>query len=393
MPHSPEDDIDALSVAYLAAEGRTQIEIARTLNLSQSAVSRLYKTVRDSHIRTTFCQDKVSADTLQRIQRRTHPHAVEERLKELAREHGQEGPVVHSIFVRADSDELAQFEQFAEGAAPVVHHLLRRVGRSVGVAWGGTLWQTTQRLRSIVERPWREADPIEFIPLCGEPLVDTLDAQRFADRTSSRIASELSKIVNGDRPQPAWLGLVPAFIPRTFSGNDRKVIDRLIDLVPYYGRIFGFRNRKKPSERPLVENLDMILTAAGDSEHPVGFGKGPLLQLNAEEAERLADQIHGDIGGVLIPRLEPRLKKTAPRRNLVAELAHLWTGLKMDHLHLCARQAFGEPGDTGRRPGVILLGYREGLADLVVQAAQKGLVNHLLIGSPLEAAIEKTLAP
>jgi hypothetical protein len=43
----------------------------------------------------------------------------------------------------------------------------------------------------------------------------------------------LSRIVNCENgPRPVWPGLVPAFIPRTFAPRDRKVIDRLIDLVP-----------------------------------------------------------------------------------------------------------------------------------------------------------------
>jgi hypothetical protein len=393
MPESPEEDIDALCVAYLAAQGRTQIDIARTLNLSQSAVSRLYARVKDTYIKTVFCEEKLSAEMSQKVRLRTCPHAVEERLKALAKKYDQEGPVVHSIFIRAGSDEVEQFEQFAAGAAPIVLNLLKQVRKTVGVAWGRTLWQTAQHLRSLVEAPWRATDPINFIPLCGEPLVDTQNAQAYADRTSSRIASELSRIANGDKPRPVWLGAVPAFIPRTFSERDQKVIDRLIDLVPYYGRIFGPRNRKRRHERPLVEDLDMILTAAGDSKHPVGFGKTPLLQLDAREAQELTDQIYGDIGGVLIPKTNPNSKKITSGKSLVGELTHLWTGLKMEHLQLCARQAFAEHGDHGRRPGVTLLGYREGLADLVCQAVQRGLVNHLIIGSALEPTIERALAP
>lgn len=238
MPLSLEDNIDALSVAFLAAEGRTQVEIARALNLTQSAVSRHYTKVKDTYIRTAFCADKLSPDTLQKVRLRTSRRDVEKKLQDLARKYDNEGPVVHSIFIREGSDLAVQFAHFAAGAAPVLYNLMKQARRTVGVAWGSTLWQTTQQFRSVVEAPWRTADPLDFIPVCGEPLVDTVDAKQYADRTSSRIASELSKIVNGENgPRPAWLGLVPAFIPRTFAPRDRKVIDRLIDLVPNYGRI------------------------------------------------------------------------------------------------------------------------------------------------------------
>lgn len=389
-PLKPED-IDALSVAYLAAAGRTQVEIARILNISQSAVSRLFKTVKDTYVRTTFCEDKVTQEVLQEIQRRTKQRALEENLKVFAGEHGKKGPFVHSVFIHEGADRATCFEEFATGAAPVVESLLRQVQRNVGVAWGGTLWQTTQHLREVVESPWRASDPIDFIPLCGEPLVDTEYAQAYADRTSSRIASELSRIVNGEKPRPVWLGAVPAFIPRAFKKGERKVIDRLIELVPRYIRIFGPRDQSTPRGRPVAEDLDMILTSAGDSEHPVGFGKGPLLQLSSEEMRELSARIYGDIGGVLIAKPETTSKRSASRKDLVAELTDLWTGLKLEHLRNCADEAFIEHTGHHRRPGVTLLGFREGLADLVLEAVRHGLINHLIIGSGLEAEVEVKL--
>jgi hypothetical protein len=393
MPDSEAPTIEALCVAYLAAEGKTQIEISHLLGLSQSVVSRLYGKVREEYVRTVFCEERVPYDTLQEIRRRTSSHSLEDGLKKLARMKGHEGPQVHSIFLPEGSDGKPDVEMFAPRAALVVYNLVKQVRKTVGVAWGNTLWQMTQHLRTCVEAPWREDFPIDFIPLCGDPLVDSLEAKRYADRTSSRIASELSKIVNGDEPRPLWLGLVPAFIPRTFSKTERKVIDRFIDLGPHYGRIFGPRNGSKTPERPLAEDLDMILTAAGSSEYPVGFGQGRLLQLEDSEAKVLGEHIHGDIGGVLVPRLDHTAKNSNSGQKLVKELSGLWTGLKMGHLEICARQAFAEHGDQGRRPGVTVLGYRDDLADVVCQAVQRGLVNHLIISSPLESAIEKALAP
>jgi len=384
--------IEALSVAYLAAGGKTQIEIARILGLSQTAVSRMYSEVRTTYVKTTFCEDKVDREVLEKIRRRTSRHHLEDRLKALAEKNGHQGPMVHSIFLPDVSDDAPQVHRFAVEAAPGVYNLLKQVRKTVGVAWGNTLWQTTQHLRTFLEGPWRQDFPIEFIPLCGDPLVDSVKAQRYADRTSSHIASELSKIVNGDGPRPLWLGLVPAFIPRTFNGSERRAIDRFIDLGPHYGRIFGPRNRSQGTERPLAEDLDMILTAAGSSKYPVRFGQGPLLQLEDGAAKMLEDCIHGDIGGALVPKFDQSDKKKAPGQNLVAELNGLWTGLKMEHLKVCAQSAFAEDSGRGKRPGVTLLAYRKELGDVVCQAVRWGLVNHLIIGSPLEAAIENALA-
>ena len=285
MPDANETSIDALSVAYLAAQGKTQIEISRILGLSQSVVSRHYSAVKDKYIKTVFLEDQVKPDTLQEIQRRTSGHGLQDRLQKLAWKHGQEGPQVHSVFLPEDHQGNPNFEMFAPRAAPFVYNLLKQARKTVGVAWGSTLWHTTQHLRTFVEAPWRKDLPIEFIPLCGDPLVDSLVAKRYADRTSSRIASELSKIVNGDELRSVWLGLVPAYIPRTFDKYQREVIDRFIDLSPHYGRIFGPRDGSTPAERPLAEDLDMILTAAGSSEYPGRVWKRPASPTRGQRGE------------------------------------------------------------------------------------------------------------
>ena len=195
---------------------------------------------------------------------------IGDRVAHLAREHGQPAPTVHVVPLGDATESGPQFETFAAHAAIALRDLLEEVGGRVGVAWGSTLWHTTQALRSILpQRPFRERVPIEFVPLCGDPLIDS--QERYADRTSSRIVSELSKAVNGDEPRPAWLGLVPAFIPRTFKRNEIRVIDRLIDLVPQYPRIFGPRIApSRPIAAPIAGDLHMIITAAGSVQAPPG---------------------------------------------------------------------------------------------------------------------------
>ena len=205
----------------------------------------------------------------------------------------------------------------------------------------------------------------------------------FADRTSSRIASELSKTVNDDKaPRPAWLGLVPAFIPRnSFTDKEIKVIERLIDMVPQYGRIFGPRGSART---PVAADLHMILTSAGTAEHPVGFGRSPLLKLETREAKMLAENIWGDIGGVLVPKARGEQTESHP---LVEELTYHWTGLKMEHLGNCSRRAFEQEDPAGARPGVVLLGFGVDRARLVLEAVRRGLVNHLIVSEDLETAI------
>src|ERR1035441_10456042 len=268
--------IDALAAAALAAQGKTQIEIAAALELSQSAVSRLLRDVQDYiRIERSFDWDRLTPTVQQEVRRRMSHREIGDRVAGLAREFGQPAPDVHVVPLEAVTELGPQFDAFAAHAAQVLRDLLEEVRGRVGVAWGSTIWHTTQALRSILpQRPFRERIPIEFVPLCGDPLIDS--QERYADRTSSRIVSELSKAVNGDEPRPAWLGLVPAFIPRTFKRNEIRVIDRLIDLAPQYPRIFGPRIApSRPMAAPIAGDLHMIITAAGPSKRPLGFGRNP----------------------------------------------------------------------------------------------------------------------
>jgi hypothetical protein len=387
--------IDALAVAALSAEGKTQAEISKALELSQSAVSRLLRSVQEDYIQVErkFLWEKLEKPLEQDVRRRLSHREIGDRLACLARNHGQPAP---SVFVApmVEVTEIGpQFDAFAAQAAMILRDLLEHVGGRVGVAWGSTLWHTTQALRSILpQRPYRERMPIEFVPLCGDPLIDS--QERYADRTSSRIVSELSKAVNGDEPRPIWLGLVPAYIPRTFKKqNQIEVINQLIDLAPQYPRIFGPRTKPPhPMPAPIADDLHMIITAAGPSKRPLGFGRNPLLGLNDNEYKLLAEYIYGDIGGVLLPRLPNVAKKTSRKpqpHRLVKDLTRRWTGLRIEHLKACAARAFSEQSRS--RPGVTLLSFGASHVEVVLEAVRQGLANQLILGSDLEEAMLKVL--
>jgi hypothetical protein len=394
MPIPRKVTIDALAAAALAAQGKTQIQIAATLDLSQSAVSRLLKDVQDYiSIERRFRWERLAPPMEQEVRKRISHREIGDRVAQLAQEHKHPAPTVCVVPMGEVAEIGAKFDTFAAHAAMELRDLLEEVGGRVGVAWGSTLWHTIQALRSILpQRPFRVRTPIEFVPLCGDPLIDW--PERYADRTSSRIVSDLSKAVNGDESQPAWLGLVPAFIPSLFKRNEEiRVIDRLIDMVPHYPRIFGPRIApSRPMPAPIAGDLHMIITAAGPAKRPRGFGRNPLLGLSDSESRLLTENIYGDIGGVLLPRLKDTSGKKghepAPHP-LVQELTRRWTGLKIEHLKACSTRAFAERSKL--RPGVTLLSFGASHVEVVLEAVRQGLVNQLIIGSDLEEAMVKAL--
>jgi DNA-binding transcriptional regulator LsrR (DeoR family) len=396
MATTPKPPLDALAVAYLASDRRmTQKDIAKILEMNQSTVSRLFKRVKDEYIKLSFCREKVDDATMQKIVNRASPPKLAGELQRFAENHELKGvPHVDVVPMESGLDVEEQMLVFALGAAVVVKRLLNSVDATVGVAWGRTIWHIAKALRDLPPRgPWREHNPIEFVPLCGDPL--DVSSEKYRDITSSRIASDLSRSINGDNVHPAWLGLVPAFVPKGFEhGAARTIIDRLINLVPEYRRIFGLRGSTQPTDEHRAMNLDMILAATGTADNPLGFGKGRLAGLSLRESQVLAENIHGDIGGVLVPKLSAGggVHKT------VLRLMSRWTGLKMAHLEECAERAFENRkqvprgGEGLRRPGVVLLSFGPARASIVSEAVRRGLANHLIIDSRLESSLLEHLS-
>ena len=145
----------ALAVAYLTAQGRKQNEIAKTLNISQAAVSRLYGEVKDDYIEHRFRGNLLAKDELRDVQRMASPEKLGARLKAVAEANGSRAPRVYRVLTGNDH----QVEEFASQAAVIVKDLIGRARSTVGVAWGNTIWHVSQALRTqaapkTVERPF-----------------------------------------------------------------------------------------------------------------------------------------------------------------------------------------------------------------------------------------------
>jgi DNA-binding transcriptional regulator LsrR (DeoR family) len=389
--------VDALAVAYLISIGQTQTEIAQLLGMSQAAVSRLFTQVRDTYVEQVFRWDKVERSLQAEVRARATPHMLGEKLKLVTAEQAHARPRIHVLPLSESKSIGTRFELFAAQAAPIVKELLLEARQHVGVAWGTTVWHLTQSLRAMApQRPWRHRDPLTFVPLSGDPLMDPGLFDTYADRLSSRIAADLSNIVNGSAVRAPWLGLVPAFIPRHVPTEDIRAIMTFLNNIPQYGQIFeplSFDDHQPPpTASRIADHLDMILTAAGPATRPVNFGKSPLLGLDAEETATLMEHIYGDIGGVLIPKLTNGTKDKHAEHPLVRDISKRWTGLRMRHLQSCAQRAFESSATNAKIPGVTMLSFGEDHADIVLAAIRQGLVNQLIIGSDLASALDKKLS-
>jgi DNA-binding transcriptional regulator LsrR (DeoR family) len=374
-------DLDVLVAAYLAGHGVKRTVIADKLHLSQAVVWRLIQEAKKKKYLQTemrFAEENVEDKEILRqvIERTSGSDKLANHVKRMAEEHGHEGPSVRVFPSGADVSE-GETGEFARYAAQSVRQLLLRAD-NCGVTWGQMLWKLVSALRELnLPSPWRKQQQIEIVPLSGEPLGD--EPTGFS---SSSLAHELGLTINGGSYNAPYLGMVPAFLPAGFNKSEVKTLWRLIGLVRDYVEVFGSPDQRSSGE-PLAMRLDMILTSAGPSETPFGFGKARLLESGNVKVKDLQKLIFGDIGGVCFPR-----KSKDREQQILESVTSRWTGLKEEHLRACARRARSHDQSVSP-PGVVLVSRGAARATIVGQGIKAGLINHLLVDTKLADALEK----
>src|SRR5207302_1058849 len=90
------------------------------------------------------------------------PKALVDKFKECRPDGDSLLQQVHVVYVNPD-------EKLGRSVVEVVEQIIGRVS-SVGVTWGRTISGLESALRSYMSGPWRQSNPVRFVPLCGEPL-------------------------------------------------------------------------------------------------------------------------------------------------------------------------------------------------------------------------------
>ena len=286
---------------------------------------------------------------------------------------------------------------FGEAAAPFIRTLLKH-SRYTGVSWGSTLESLVRGLRKLNLEPSRSHNPVQFVPLCGEPLGKTV-----TQYSASAIAAGLSSLINGEGHETPSLVGVPAHIPfpndsprATADGStpaplttkDHAAIWKLLEYAEYYREIFGSRRNVVSSvdpqqhrevtdttqsdSPPLVDRLDTILCSVGPATFPLSTLYRNFLRLMAprEDVDRLSDLIDGDLCGLFLKRSRLNVESSLQ----VDRMNAVWTGIQPDKLSACAEQA-----EFPRRPGVVVCAAGERKARPLLNAIEHGLVNVLII--------------
>ena len=159
--------LDAAAAAKLYSEGKSQEDIGTLLGLSQSVVSRRLKDARDEgwlvKARPTFHEERLSSEDISAIKARLHTPDRMLRLLQAVREGGSQIHPDVRVFPGADIDDFAKF------SAEHVRGLLVKAN-VCGVSWGRSLATVVAHIRRRGSGAVRKEEPIQFVPLCGEPL-------------------------------------------------------------------------------------------------------------------------------------------------------------------------------------------------------------------------------
>lgn len=372
------EEIYEYCVAFLAAERRSQKEIADTLQISQAAVSRLIGEAKRKgilQIEISFSSDVVPVDVMTEVVRRCSGDKHNQVMAEFCKHLGlKTGPFMR-VFTSGDPviDMRKRIELFAGNAAPHVRSLMLSC-RSLGVTWGGMLRGIVTALgRSGFSSPWHDRR-IDVIPLAGDP-----QSTDPADTGSSVISNDLTQIINGALPEPHHsLGMVPAIIPEDFSNTELKVVRKLIGKVYSYEQIFGRDRSGEKVKAGAVDRLDGIFTSVGPCTKPLGWKNSQLLERGGIMDE-LPNLVYGDVGGVLIPRDH----LSEDQRLRLEETINRWTGLTLQELKGCFQRVAADRSKVPI-PGVVAICVGADRADFIFdlmksRAAKGGLINHLVV--------------
>ena len=369
-------DFQAQQAAYLRGRHKMrQEEIGLVLGgLSQSHVSRLLaRAERKGWLVTDlrFVEAGIDEGALDQIRHLLEPQTLMQALEALVDRDSGHVPHAAVFDSGGEGTTMAAMDtrrrRLGHAAAGRLDELLQNA-RTIGVAWGRTVSGLIDGLAEQRRRA-RKADGMLLAPLCAD-LVD-LPA---SDYSSSRLAERLFGILGEGGGEPLSLAGVPAYVPRHYPKEKAEVLWEYVRDSLSYQRIFA-------AERPLVGDLNCVLTSVGSTMAPVGGGTARLLAAGGIDIDRLRSLVLGDIGGALVPK--PGL--SPDDADLVAELSRMWTGVDLGHLETIAAHAV--PGEAG--PGVMVIALGRDKAPVLLALIRRALINELIIDRDLARELER----
>jgi hypothetical protein len=386
-----------------------QEQIAEHLGIKQPDVSRRLKLAEERGwlSRPTFLRGRdISDERLAEIESAFYSSLPELRhsIDRLSRQRRplDAPPQVHVFYSGPTATDKTGYHKrqqlFAWNAALYVRELIPQMHR-IGVAWGKTIARLIDGLRPL--HPRFERGTL-FYPVSGEPL-----REHGEENSATTLASSLQAFVEGGPHDPPGLNMVIPCIPDRFDEEVTTEIKRsLLGQVEGYRRIF----LNDGLQGPLIDEIDTLITGVGTAsktstdpwliERVNAMQKEPALTREDFEAYTF-----GDVAGVYL--LRPGLTELIAARCVknprgsgkasgtpnnaiegkVRRINAQWTGIQREHLARCAERARA----SQKTAGVIVLAIGRAKSEIVIEAVNQSLVNHLLIDQDLADALIEDL--
>jgi DNA-binding transcriptional regulator LsrR (DeoR family) len=385
MRAKPEGhDALVVAAAKLCVEGNDQETIASRLHISQPSVSRLLKEAKKCQwlIYTAELSDQVPSVLKEEAEKLIRPFGLTQAIRRTLK---PENPLRNVMVYDSGSYDptfesmLRRLVKFGRAAATRVAQLLKvKELQCVGVTWGRTLDELVSGLAQVCPKAPRRQRPIQFVPLCGEPMGESSPAV-----SSSRLTVRLDAVVNAGKGDPCCFTGVPFFIPPDFKKPEREAVEKMIRRVKSYARVFPPQQEGDVQGSDLsiyqVGKLEMILTSVGPSERALGFSGDQLVAWAGINRDELKELVVGDLGGVLLPK--PGL--SAHKQLKVQRWNESWTGVQQRHLRWIVEKTAPE------QPGIVVIAVGRDKVRIVLEVLRAGLCHELLIDHDLAEGIEE----
>jgi DNA-binding transcriptional regulator LsrR (DeoR family) len=373
-------------VAYLHYKGATEKSIAKLIGRSTTTINNRLSEAREKGLlveKRDFCQSKMShPDRFDELQLLDYTVLLRARLRE--RSLGKkESPRFHELTVLdsggtgiSEKAIKERLNRFGQRVGPLVKRML--IGRSdiVGVSWGTTLAAIVKELQP---EPGYRPPPIRFVPTCGEPL-----EVRHRENSSSFLAGEFDRFINGTTKDSLSLSGVPAVIPLQFH-NDKQhaaVIRCFFEEATAYGEIFGKHSGTEGEherKKPVIDTIDTILTSVGFADRSWSMCGRELCETGGISKSLFTNLVIGDLAGVLIPK-----DKEIAKNPEFKKIERLWTGIQRGHLETIAKNT-----RTHDAPGVVVIAIGKNKAAPLLAAIEEGLVNAAFCDEDLARELAK----
>ncbi|WP_298913663.1 hypothetical protein [uncultured Roseobacter sp.] len=397
--------IDHMMAAYLFSErGKTQVEIADLMGISQSKASRLLSKAKELNVyrEERVFNIKKSPELEEMIHSLLHNSDAVSQLRQYQAAFHADGvdancylrsvEIVHAnrpdkrASVEFDKDQHYKYtKEFSQRAGEFLGHSMQDE-RVFGLSWGAVVYFSCETFVKAIEN----VDGMTRFVAAAPTITSGRNA--FSAGAICGIANIQLGTVNDVSNFRSFA--VPAFIQRAYrntpypgaSGETEraKFVRLSLEGSKHYVATLGGYTDRDPTTAASV--FGTFITGLGRFEDPYGKNLDDFLSaINSEGSEDPVGEADirrfyvGDFAGALLIKSD----LSEDDRKRAEEYRDLWTGIRVEDMREITRRAGTENAHGGVSHGVVAIGAGRDRALVLLAALEQGVVSKLLVDEPL----------